>query len=98
MTRLRTVPVSCQYRPTSHTPVATLRTSRLPVKRPGLTQEQFQKLLGVGETSVSRWETGRIPQLKLADDLMRAIECIPRVTEMLAEKSEVRIASENAAG
>lgn len=37
----------------------------------GLTQQQFQKMLGVGKTMVSRWETGALVQQKNDDNLLR---------------------------
>lgn len=50
-------------------------------KRLGLTQKQFQQMVGVKDPTVSRWETGKVVQDKVADNLIRAIrdhECVAR--------------------
>lgn len=58
----------------------------------GLTQEQFQTVLGVGKTTVSRWETGRVVQLKPEDNLMRAMLDHPDIAQELIERSGIRAA------
>lgn len=55
----------------------------------GLTQEQFQVVLGVGKTTVSRWETGRVVQLKPEDNLMRAMLDHPDFAQELIQRSGV---------
>lgn len=39
----------------------------------GLTQQQFESMLGVSSPTVSRWETGVMLQSKTADKLMRIV-------------------------
>ena len=39
----------------------------------GMSQQEFETLLGVASPTVSRWETGRVIQTKTADILMRLI-------------------------
>lgn len=56
----------------------------------GLTQEQFQTVIGVGKTTVSRWETGRVVQLKPEDNLMRAMIGHPDFAQELIARSGVR--------
>lgn len=63
----------------------------------GLTQEEFQRALGVGKTTVSRWETGKVIQLKPEDNLMRTMRDYPRVATELMERAEVRCAGEKMA-
>lgn len=41
-------------------------------KKHGLSQRDFEKVLGVSSPSVSRWETGKVLQSKPVDLLMRA--------------------------
>ncbi|CDD67534.1 zinc finger/helix-turn-helix protein YgiT family [Eggerthella sp. CAG:368] len=40
-------------------------------KRHGLTQKEFQRVLGVADPTVSRWESGKVLQTKPVDNLMR---------------------------
>jgi putative zinc finger/helix-turn-helix YgiT family protein len=49
----------------------------------GLTQRDFASLLGVGESTVSRWETGSQIQQKSLDRLMRLSFAIPEAREAL---------------
>lgn len=49
----------------------------------GLTQRDFAGLLGVGESTVSRWETGVQIQQKSLDRLMRLFFAFPHVREAL---------------
>jgi putative zinc finger/helix-turn-helix YgiT family protein len=49
----------------------------------GLTQRDFAGLLGVGESTVSRWETGVQIQQKSLDRLMRLFFAFPEVRESL---------------
>lgn len=57
----------------------------------GLTQEEFQALLGVGKTTVSRWERGRIVQGKPEDNLMRLLRSHPELASELSERKEAAI-------
>jgi len=52
----------------------------------GLKQRDFATLLGVGESTVSRWETGSQIQQKSLDKLMRIYFAIPEVRDALAYK------------
>lgn len=54
-----------------------------------LSQGDFQKMLGVSGVTVSRWETGRAQQSKLADNLLRAIDLFPCVAHELMQRAEV---------
>lgn len=57
-------------------------------KRLGLTQTEFQELLGVTGVTVSRWENGKSQQTKTADKLMRMADahaCCARDLMQLAE-------------
>jgi putative zinc finger/helix-turn-helix YgiT family protein len=49
----------------------------------GLTQRDFANLLGVGESTVSRWETGSQIQQRSLDRLMRLFFAFPEVREAL---------------
>lgn len=42
--------------------------------RLGLTQPEFERLLGVGKNTCARWETGTVPQSAATDSLLRLIE------------------------
>ena len=50
----------------------------------GLTQREFEKMLGVSTPTVSRWEHGAVPTLT-ADRLMRCIRSIPDAESLLRE-------------
>ncbi len=52
----------------------------------GLKQRDFATLLGVGESTVSRWETGSQIQQRSLDKLMRIYFAIPEVRDALADK------------
>lgn len=60
-------------------------------KRYGLTQAQFEELLGVATPTVSRWETGSVIQTKVADNLMRAIREFPEVPQALAKNAGIAL-------
>jgi putative zinc finger/helix-turn-helix YgiT family protein len=49
-----------------------------------LTQKQFANLLGVGESTVSRWETGAQIQQRALDRFLRVCLTNPAVVELLA--------------
>jgi putative zinc finger/helix-turn-helix YgiT family protein len=51
--------------------------------RLALTQMQFANLLGVGEATVSRWETGAQIQQRALDRFLRVCLASPAVVEML---------------
>jgi putative zinc finger/helix-turn-helix YgiT family protein len=52
-------------------------------ERLGLTQKQFANLLGVGEATVSRWETGAQVQQRALDRFLRVCLASPAVVELL---------------
>jgi putative zinc finger/helix-turn-helix YgiT family protein len=49
----------------------------------GLTQKQFANLLGVGEATVSRWETGAQIQQRAMDRFVRLCLASPAAMELL---------------
>ena len=49
----------------------------------GLTQKQFANLLGVGEATVSRWETGAQIQQRAMDRFIRVCLASPAAVELL---------------
>jgi putative zinc finger/helix-turn-helix YgiT family protein len=51
--------------------------------RLGLTQKQFANLLGVGEATVSRWETGAQIQQRAMDRFVRVCLSTPAAVELL---------------
>jgi HTH-type transcriptional regulator / antitoxin MqsA len=57
----------------------------------GLTQQAFEKLLGVGPKTVVRWEKGSVFQNKATDALLRVVGRFPEVTGFLAELRDVQI-------
>lgn len=54
-----------------------------------LTQEDFQRAIGVTGVTVSRWETGKAQQSKVADNLLRGIRDYPCFAQNLMERAEV---------
>ena len=54
-------------------------------RKHGLSQERLEALLSLGQKVVTRWETGRVLQTKQADDLLRLIDKIPGVIDVLRE-------------
>jgi putative zinc finger/helix-turn-helix YgiT family protein len=50
----------------------------------GLTQKQFANLLGVGEATVSRWETGAQIQQRAMDRFLRVCFASPAAVELLS--------------
>lgn len=53
--------------------------------RLGLTQPEFERLLGVGKNTCVRWERGTIPQSAATDSLLRLIDHIPENARYLAD-------------
>ena len=51
----------------------------------GLTQPEFERLLGVGTNTVVRWERGTVPQNSAADSLLRLIGEFPENARFLAD-------------
>ena len=52
----------------------------------GLSQAQFEKLIGAGPKTVIRWENGSVFQNKTADTLLRILRDYPQVAEDLMDK------------
>lgn len=52
-------------------------------ERLGLTQKQFANLLGVGESTISRWETGAQIQQRALDRFLRLCLASPAAVELL---------------
>jgi putative zinc finger/helix-turn-helix YgiT family protein len=50
----------------------------------GLTQKEFANLLGVGESTVSRWETGAQIQQRALDRFLRVCFSSPTAVKLLA--------------
>jgi len=57
----------------------------------GLTQPQFERLLGVGANTVVRWERGTVPQGSAADSLLRLLDAFPENARFLGELHGVRL-------
>jgi HTH-type transcriptional regulator/antitoxin MqsA len=57
----------------------------------GLTQHEFEKLLGVGPKTVVRWEKGTVFQNRSTDSLLRVIDALPESARFLARLHGVRI-------
>ena len=55
----------------------------------GLTQKEFEALLGVSLPTVSRWETGKAVQSKMADNFIRALMVSPGAVGMLKIRAEI---------
>ena len=51
----------------------------------GLTQHEFEKLLGVGPKTVVRWEKGTVFQNRSTDSLLRVIDALPESARFLAQ-------------
>ena len=56
---------------------------RLGREKLGLTQKQFANLLGVGEATMSRWETGAQIQQRAMDRFLRLCLASPAAVELL---------------
>lgn len=59
-------------------------------KRHNLSQSDFEKVLGVKTPTVSRWETGKVLQSKLADNYLRVLYDNPQVMENEVARAETR--------
>lgn len=57
----------------------------------GLTQPEFEQLLGVGQKTVTRWENGTVFQHSSTNSLMLAIRDVPGVARYFAERRGVDI-------
>lgn len=73
-----------------------LRSSRIHDIRTqlGLTQHQFEQLLGVGPKTVVRWEKGTVFQNQATDSLLRLIADVPGAAQYLATMHEVDLAAD----
>lgn len=49
----------------------------------GLSQEELERLLGLGEKVVTRWERGKVLQAKTADVVLRLMDAFPSVVQYL---------------
>ncbi len=63
-----------------------LRSSQIHTIRTrlGLTQHQFEQLLGVGPKTVVRWEKGTVFQNGATDSLLRVVSDVPGTAQYLA--------------
>lgn len=57
---------------------------RIREERLGLTQSELEQILGLGEKTVVRWETGRVLPTKAADSLLRLLDRDPSAVDFLA--------------
>jgi putative zinc finger/helix-turn-helix YgiT family protein len=57
----------------------------------GLTQPEFERLLGVGTNVSSRWETGTVPQSAAVDSLLRLLDADRENARRLAQWHGVRL-------
>lgn len=57
----------------------------------GLTQEQFEKLLGVGPKTVTRWEKGTVFHHGATNTLLRLLQRSPDCVRTLAELNNVQL-------
>lgn len=58
-------------------------------RKTGLSQGDFQEILGVSGVTVSRWETGKAQQSKMADNFLRIIDKFGCVAPELMQRAEV---------
>lgn len=58
----------------------------------GLTQKQFEELIGVSSPTASRWETGAMFQSKTADKFIRVLAAHPEIAEEVIS-GEIRSAT-----
>ena len=57
----------------------------------GLSQAEFERLLGVGEKTVVRWEKGTVFQNKATDGLLRALREVEGVAEFLGARTGIPV-------
>ena len=62
-------------------------------KSMGLTQKEFEKLVGVSSPTASRWESGAVQQSKTADILIRLLSEHPDAREDAMERAEIHAGS-----
>ncbi|HEY0037068.1 MAG TPA: type II TA system antitoxin MqsA family protein [Longimicrobium sp.] len=60
--------------------------------RLGLTQSEFERLLGVGKNTVVRWERGTVAQGTAADSLLRLVDRSTENARFLASRHGVQMA------
>ena len=60
-------------------------------KKLGLSQSQFERLLGVGPKTVVRWERGTVFQNSATDNLLRLLNSVPEAVAFLAERQGVAL-------
>ena len=65
-------------------------------KRCSLTQEEVEKLFGLGQKVVIRWEKGRVLQSKTADLLLRLLDRNPDIIEGTRQIQDLMISKETA--
>lgn len=58
----------------------------------GLTQSEFERLLGVGPKTDVRWEKGTVFQNKSTDTLLRILREVPEAVSFLADLRQVKCA------
>ena len=58
-------------------------------KKTGLNQNDFQKMIGVNGVTVSRWETGKAQQSKMADNFLRVVDKFGCVIPELMQRAGV---------
>lgn len=61
-------------------------------QRLGLTQRQFEKLLGTSPKTVVRWERGTVCQSQATDTLLRVLIHVPAAVQYLESRTGVRSA------
>lgn len=53
----------------------------------GMSQREFEKMIGVSSPTASRWETGAVQQSKPVDNLMRILRDVPEARSLLMERT-----------
>ncbi len=57
----------------------------------GLSQADFERLLGVGRKTVVRWEKGTVFQSQSVDNLIRLLRVVPEALSEQARRQQVRL-------